>query len=142
MTIQWRPRVGREDLELAVALNACADLLLRAQTNAQMDEAVRANLRLWRTIRERCMQHPLDYDADELMDSADHVAALLAAEYQSTPHPRDIAFVAGRNLALAGDFGADADVQGRFAHLMRQWSESGDRARFENWLLHRVALAA
>lgn len=139
MTIHWMPGSVRRDAELAVALNACADQLLRATAVTQMEEAVRANLRLWRSIRERCLRNPTFREADELVDSADHVASLLAAESRIEPHPRDIAFVAGRNMALASDLAEDADIETARLALMREWSSEAGRARFESWLIGRIS---
>ncbi len=139
MTIHWMPRSVSRDAELAVALNACADLLLRASAATQMDEAVHANLRLWRSIRERCLRNPPFREAEELIDSADHVASLLAAESRSEPHPRDIAFVAGRNMALASDLAAESDIESARMALLRDWSAEVGRARFEAWVIGRVS---
>ncbi|OAN44349.1 hypothetical protein [Magnetospirillum moscoviense] len=139
MTIHWMPRNASRDAELAVALNACADQLLRASTQGQLEEAVFANLRLWRSIRELCLRNPAFREADELIDSADHVASLLAAQGQLEPHPRDIAFVAGRNMALAGDLAEEQGVETARLALMRDWSVEGGRTRFESWLIGRIS---
>jgi len=139
MTIHWMPKSTCRDSELAVGLNACADLLLRASSLTQMEEAVKANLRLWRSIRERCLRNPHFREAEELIDSADHIASMLAADSRSEPQPRDIAFVAGRNMALASDLAPDNEVETVRLALMREWSAEGGRAGFEAWLLGRIA---
>lgn len=139
MTIHWMPKSASRDAELAVALNACAEQLLRASAATQMEEAVRANLRLWRSIRERCLRNPAFREAEELIDSADHVASLLAAESRIDPHPRDIAFVAGRNMALASDLADESDIETARLALMHAWSAESGRNRFEAWLIGRVS---
>jgi hypothetical protein len=142
MTIHWGRPDPRQDVELAVALNSCADLLLKARTEEQVDEAIRANLRLWRSIRERCLRNPAFREAEELIDSADHVTTLLAAETHAIPHPRDVAFVAGRNMALASELADDARIEDGRLGLLRQWSTDEKRQRFESWLLGRIAVTS
>lgn len=137
MNVQWIRRDQRLDVELAVALDKGADLLVRARSARQMDEAVVYNLRLWRAIRVLSRQCPGLNDREVLGDTADHVASLLAVE--AHPDPRDLAFVAGRNLSLAEDLaGSSAKDVGRDSMLAQWAGEAGGGQRFETWLLGRL----
>lgn len=139
MNVQWIRRDHRLDIELGVALEVGGDLLVRARSARQLDEAVIYNLRLWRTIREMSQRCPGLNDRELLSDTANHVAILLAVDADPVPDPRDISFVAGRNFSLAGDLaGAAALVNGRQT-LLAQWASEPGRSRFEDWLLGRMA---
>lgn len=139
MNVQWIRRDQRLDIELGVALEVGADLLVRARSARQLDEAVIYNLRLWRAIRELSQRCPSLNDGELLGDTANHVAILLAVDADPIPDPRDISFVAGRNFSLAGDLaGSVALENGRHA-LMAEWAAEPGRFRFETWLLARMA---
>ncbi|MGE5548604.1 MAG: hypothetical protein ACM33T_16990 [Solirubrobacterales bacterium] len=138
MSVQWIRHDHRLDVELAVAFDTAGRLLTRARSPRQLDQAIVFNLRLWREVRRLAERCPTLADRDELADAADHVATMLVVDASPCPDPRDIAFVAGRNLALAGDLaGTTAAARCRDA-LLAEWGRGGGH-QFEEWLLARLA---
>lgn len=138
MSVQWIRRSHRLDMDLAIALEAGANLLVRAKSARQLDEAVSFNLRLWRAIRGLALRSPSLSEREVLADTADHVAAMLALDAHPCVDPRDMAFVAGRNMALAADLADPAAAQRGRDALVAEWAAEGGRHRFEGWLLHRL----
>lgn len=141
MSVQWIRRDHRLDLVLAVCLDAGANLLVRAKSDRQLDEAVCFNLRLWRSIRELARARPFWPEGEMLTHVADHVATLLALDACPCVDPRDMAFVAGRNMSLASDLAGGALPERGRDHLVAEWAGSSSSARFESWLLDRLAHA-
>lgn len=139
MSVQWIRRDHRLDKDMAVCLEAGANLLLRAKSDRQLDEAVSYNLRLWRTIRALAAERPFWPEREMLMHVADHVASLLALDACPCVDPRDIAFVAGRNLSLAEDWIGPHSAQRVRDQLVAEWAADPSSARFEPWLLNRLA---
>ncbi len=140
MNVEWRWLGHRLDLELAVALDVTAGRLLAARSAGQLERAVASVLRLWRMTRMLAEGCPTLDERAMLVDAADHVAVLLVADAAPCPDPRDLAFIAGRGLALARDLaGEAATVRARDA-LLAEWSASS-RRRFEDWLLDRLDVA-
>lgn len=139
MSVQWIRRDHRLDMLLAVCLDAGANLLVRAKSERQLDEAVSYNLRLWRLIRELARARSHWPERDMLIHVADHVAALLALDAQPCVDPRDMAFVAGRNLSLSCDLagGGGAPEHGRDL-MVAEWADAGSGDKFEGWLLGRL----
>ncbi|CAA7611300.1 hypothetical protein [Magnetospirillum sp. UT-4] len=143
MNVQWTRHDRRLDVDLAVALQACGQALIRATSAGQLDEAVVLNLRLWRSIRALAGRCASLGDRDVLVDTADHVAGLLAVEALPCPDPRDVAFVAGRNLSLAGDLAGPIALQSGRDRLLAEWAADGAaKRRFEPWVIERLACAA
>lgn len=139
MSVQWIRRDHRLDVLLAVCLDAGANLLVRAKSERQLDEAVSYNLRLWRLIRDLARGRSHWPEREMLIHVADHVASLLALDAQPCVDPRDMAFVAGRNLSLSSDLaGSGGSEQGRDL-MVAEWADSGSGDKFEGWLLGRLA---
>jgi len=141
MSVQWIRRDHRLDLDLAVGLEAGANLLVRARSARQLDEAVTFNLRLWRAIRDLAMRCPGMGEREFLAGTADHVAAMLALDAYPSVDPRDMAFVAGRNMALAGDLGGPQAAERHRDALVAEWAAQPGAARFEAWLIERLDAA-
>lgn len=139
MSVQWIRRDYRLDMDLAVSLEAGANLLMRAKSERQLNEAVSYNLRLWRTIRSLAAARPFWPERDMLMHVADHVASLLALDACPCVDPRDISFVAGRNLSLAEDWAGPRSSDRARDQLAAEWAASPSAVRFEPWLLDRLA---
>lgn len=142
MNVQWIRRDHRLDIELGVALEVGADLLVRARSARQLDQAVSYNLKLWRAIRELSERCPSLNDREVLGDTAIHIASLLAVDADPIPDPRDISFVAGRNFSLAGDLAGSAALQNGRDALLAEWAAEPGSRRFEAWLLERMNHAA
>lgn len=141
MSMEWIRHDHRLDVELAVALEVGARGLSRARSHRQMEDAITFNLRLWRAIRALALRWPSLCDREVLVDTADHVATMLVVDAAPCPDPRDMAFVAGRNLALARDLAGEVASEVTLGRLIDEWTASGMRS-FEHWLLGRFALAA
>jgi hypothetical protein len=141
MSVQWIRRDHRLDMLLAVCLDAGANLLVRAKSERQLDEAVSYNLRLWRQIRETARLRAHWPERDMLIHVADHVAALLALDACPCVDLRDIAFVAGRNLSLAGELAGAAGPENGRDHFVAEWAEANSTDKFEPWLLDRLVSA-
>jgi len=127
---------------LAVCLDVAGGLLVRAKSARQLDEAVSYNLRLWRIIRIIACDHHAWPERDMLIHVADHVAAMLALDACPCVDPRDLAFVAGRNMSLACDLAAPTPLERGRDLLVAQWASSDTPLSLEAWLLEQVALAA
>ncbi|HLO76029.1 MAG TPA: hypothetical protein VK196_06185 [Magnetospirillum sp.] len=138
MSVQWIRRDHRQDMVLAVCLDAAANLLMRAKSDRQLEEAVSYNLRLWRIIREMARERPLWPDGDMLSHVADHVASLLALDACPCVDPRDMAFVAGRNMSLSCDLAGGGQPDHYRDRLVAEWAGSHSSARFETWMLERL----
>ncbi|MBC7906655.1 MAG: hypothetical protein H7Y60_07910 [Rhodospirillaceae bacterium] len=142
MSVQWIRRDHRLDMDLAIGLETGANLLVRAKSARQLDEAVTFNLRLWRGIRAVALCCPGMGEREFLIGTADHVASMLALDAYPSVDPRDMAFVAGRNMALAGDLAA-AQVAERYRDsLVAEWAAQNGPHRFEAWLLERLQRAS
>lgn len=139
MSVQWLRRDHRQDMLLAVCLDAGANLLVRAKSEKQLDEAVCYNLRLWRRIRELACDRPHWPECEMLVEVADHVASLLALDAHPCVDPRDVAFVAGRNYALSCDMASGASPETNRDMMVAEWADAGSGDRFEHWLLDRLA---
>lgn len=137
MNMEWRWRGHRMDVELAVALDVTAGRLLAARSACQLERAIASVLRLWRMARSLAEECPTLDERAMLIDAADHVAVLLVADSAPCPDPRDLAFIAGRGLALARDLASEAATMRARDALLAEWSESS-RLRFEDWLLDRL----
>lgn len=142
MSVQWIRRDHRLDVLLAVCLDAGANLLVRAKSERQLDEAVSFNLRLWRQVREMAAARPHWPERDMLMHVGDHVAALLALDACPCVDPRDLAFVAGRNLSLSCDLAGGMGPEHGRDLLVAEWAGCGAADKFEIWLLRRLTNAA
>lgn len=140
MSVQWIRRDHRLDVLLAVCLDAGANLLVRAKSGRQLDESVSFNLRLWRLIRELAYQRPLWPEREAMIHVADHVASLLALDACPCVDPRDMAFVAGRNLSLSCELSGVAAPEHIRDQLVAEWAGSASSAKFERWLLDRLQL--
>lgn len=138
MSVQWIRRDHRLEMDLAVGLEAGANLLIRAKSARQLDEAIIFNLRLWRGIRALALCCPTMAEREFLAATADHVAAMLALDAYPCVDPRDMAFVAGRNMALAGDLAAPSVTECYRDSLVAEWAAQCGRDRFESWLLVRL----
>lgn len=138
MSVQWLRRDHRQDMLLAVCLDAGANLLVRAKSERQLDEAVSFNLRLWRRIRELACDRPHWPEREMLVEVADHVASLLALDAQPCVDPRDVAFVAGRNFALSCDMASGANPETSRDVMVAEWAHMDSGDRFEQWLLARL----
>lgn len=141
MNVQWIRRDHRLDIELGVALEVGGGMLVKARSARQLDDAIVYNLRLWRAIRGLSQRCPGLNDREVLADTADHIASLLAVEPDPLPDPRDVAFVAGRNLSLAGDLAGSAALESGRDSLLAQWAAEPGRSRFDAWLLARLTCA-
>lgn len=141
MNVQWIRRDHRLDIELGVALELGGGLLVKARSAGQLDDAIIFNLRLWRAIRVLSQRCPSLNDRELLADTADHIASLLAVEAEPLPDPRDVAFVAGRNLSLASDLAGSAALESGRDALLAQWAAEPGRCRFDAWLLARLSCA-
>lgn len=139
MSMQWIRRDHRLDVLLAVCLDAGANLLVRAKSGRQLDEAVSYNLRLWRQIRECARDRPHWPESDAMIHVADHVAALLALDACPCVDPRDIAFVAGRNMSLSCDLAGALPPEHSRDQMVAEWADVGSAVKFETWLLDRLA---
>ncbi|HTH16449.1 MAG TPA: hypothetical protein VL974_07335 [Magnetospirillum sp.] len=139
MSMEWTRRGDRRAMELSVGLEAAANLLMRAKSARQLDEAVSYNLRLWRTIRNLTEEKPYLVECELLAGTADHVAALLALDAHPCVDPRDLSFVAGRNLALAADLARPETVERSRDALVAEWAHSDARRGFELWLLEGLS---
>lgn len=138
MSVQWIRRDHRLDMILATCLEAAAALLMRAKSARQLEEAVSYNLRLWRRIRALVLERPHLAEYENLLDIADHVAALLAVDACPCVDPRDMAFVAGRNMALASDLiQSQSPEQARDAQVA-EWAASESRCGYESWIMQRL----
>lgn len=141
MSVLWIRRDHRLDMDLAVGLEAGANLLVRAKSARQLDEAVSFNLRLWRAIRATALRCPSMGEREFLVDTADHVAAMLALDAFPCVDPRDMAFVAGRNMALAADLAAPQASECYRDALVAEWAGQTKVRQFEHWLLERLPRA-
>lgn len=139
MSVQWLRRDHRQDMLLAVCLDAGANLLVRAKSEKQLDEAVSYNLRLWRRIRELACERPQWPEGEMLVEVADHVASLLALDAHPCIDPRDVAFVAGRNFALSCDMASGAGPEAGRDIMVAEWAHMGSGDKFEQWLLARLS---
>lgn len=135
MTAVWMRPGNRLDVELAVALDMGARLLTRARSPRQLDQAISYNLRLWRSVRRLAEFHSVLIEREILADAADHVAVMLVVDSSPCPDPRDITFIAGRNIAVARDLAGLAASQRGLAEMLGDWSGAG---RLETWLLERI----
>lgn len=142
MSVLWIRRDHRLDMDLAIGLEVGANLLVRAKSARQLDEAVTFNLRLWRAIRTVALRSPGMGEREFLVGTADHVASMLALDAYPSVDPRDMAFVAGRNMALAGDLAAAQMAERHRDALVAEWAGQNSRHRFEGWLLDRVQQAS
>lgn len=138
MSMEWVRRGHRRELDYAIGLEAAANLLIRAKSARQLDQAVVYNLRLWRLIRAVAQEAPWLVESELLTGTADHVAALLALDAAPCVDPRDLSFVAGRNLALAADLVHPLSLERGRDALVAEWARSDERAGFEEWLLRRL----
>ncbi|MCR6630581.1 MAG: hypothetical protein NVV74_11310 [Magnetospirillum sp.] len=142
MSVQWIRRDLRLDMTLAVGLEAAATLLVRAKSVRQLDAAIIYNLRLWRIIRGVALDRPHLSERTQLLDMADHVAAMLALDATPCVDPRDVAFVAGRNLAVAGHLAESQAFDRARDALVTEWAMTDSRNSFEAWLMERLAQSA
>lgn len=140
MSVQWIRRDHRLEVVLAVCLDVAGNLLLRAKSERQLDEAVNYNLRLWRAIREMVRDRPHWPECDLLVHVADHVASMLALDASPCVDPRDLAFVSGRNMSLACEMMVGAPLEYGRDVLVADWAAAGSPLRFEVWLLDRLAV--
>lgn len=138
MSVQWLRRDHRQDMLLAICLDAGANLLVRAKSEKQLDEAVSYNLRLWRHIRELACALPHWPEREMLVEVADHVASLLALDAHPCVDPRDLAFVAGRNMSLSCDMASGASPENCRDSMVAEWVHMGGGEKFEQWLLARL----
>lgn len=138
MSVQWIGHGRRLDIEASVALEQGWRQLVQARSPQQLDSAIVYNLRLWRTLRDLALAHPVLNVGESLEETADHVATMLVLDASPNPDPRDVAFVAGRDLAVANDL-LPPPVRARARDgMISEWSAS-DGGRFEEWLLDRLA---
>jgi hypothetical protein len=138
MNVQWIRRDHRLDIELGVALGLGGDMLVKARTARQLDEAIVYNLRLWRSVRMLSQCCPGLNDREILADTADHIASMLAVGADPSPDPRDVSFVAGRNFSLAGDLAGAAALENGRDSMLALWAAEPGKARFDSWLLGRL----
>jgi hypothetical protein len=139
MTALWSRPGNRLDLELAVAFELAALHLTRAHSPRQLDQAISFNLHLWRTVRRLVPVRPELCEREMLSDTADHVATMLVVDASPCPDPRDLAFIAGRNTALARDLAGRAVTERMLAELLEAWNAADPRGRrFERWLTERI----
>lgn len=136
MTAVWTRPGNRLDVELAVALELGALHFTRAHSPRQLEQAISFNLRLWRAIRRLVLVRPDLCEREALADTADHVATMLVVDAAPCPDPRDLAFIAGRNTALARDLAGRSATERALADLMGSW-EGGPRG-FDRWLIERL----
>lgn len=135
MSIHWFRHDAQVDIELAVALEHGWRMVVTARAAGQIERATSYNLKLWRIVRGLALRWPGLNVRDSLVDTADHVATMLMAE--GGPDPRDLAFIAGRNLSLARDTAAERTIElGRDA-LLAEWGRCSG-GRFEPWLLGQI----
>jgi hypothetical protein len=139
MNAPWTRQDYRLDVELSVALDLAARHLTQARSNRQLDHAVTFNLRLWRLVRRLAEVCPSLIERDMLVDAADHVAMMLVVDAHPCPDPRDLAFIAGRNLSLARDLAGQVAADCGLGDLLARWSDAGAGPGFEPWLLDRLA---
>ena len=137
MSVQWTRRDHRLDAELSVAFELGHKRLIGAKSPGQLDQAITYNLRLWRTARTLAGRLPDVVAREDVADTADLVATLLVVDAAPCPDPRDVDFVAGRDLAVARELIPDTAAQHVRDSLIAEWSASG-RGRFDDWLLARV----
>lgn len=141
MNALWTRPGLRPDVELAVALELSAYELTRAKSPRQLEQAISLNLRLWRTLRQLTEVGWAVCRRETLADTADHVVTMLVAEATPCPDPRDLAFIAGRNLALARDLAGKSAAESAMAALMSGWGGAGGGINaFVLWLIGRLGL--
>ncbi|MGE5517043.1 MAG: hypothetical protein ACM31D_14635 [Bacteroidota bacterium] len=138
MSVLWTRRDHRLEMLLAVCLDAGANLLVRAKSGRQLDQAVSYNLRLWRLIRGLAAARPHWPESEMLTHVADHVASLLALDAHPCVDPRDMAFVAGRNMSLSCDLAGGASPDHGRDQMVAEWAGSASAEKFEGWLLNRL----
>lgn len=137
MNVQWHGHGHRLDVELAIALEAAWRRLVAARSPRQLESAILFNLRLWRAVRALAEMRPDLGDGDGLVDTADHIATMLVIDASPCPDPRDVAFVAGRNLSLARGLAGEVAAARIGAELMAEWAATST-AVFDEWLLQRI----
>ena len=137
MNAMWSRPGLRPDVELAVALELCAWELTRARSPRQLDQAITLNLKLWRSLRR--LAELASYRRESLADAADHVVTMLVAEASPCPDPRDLAFIAGRNLSMARDLAGPAASETAMHRLLTHWGgTAGGLHAFAEWLIRRL----
>ncbi len=139
MSVQWIRRDHRLEMVLAVCLDVAGGLLVRAKSARQLEDAVSYNLRLWRQIRAIACDRRGWPEREMLIHVADHVAAMLALDACPCVDPRDLAFVAGRNMSLACDLAAPTPLERGRDLLAAQWAAADSPLGLESWLLELVA---
>lgn len=137
MSVQWTRHGHKLDATLSVAFEMGHRRLVAARSPAQLDQAITYNLRLWRTARRLAERGNGVSAREDVTDTADLVATLLVVDAAPLPDPRDVDFIAGRDLAIARELAAGSAADRARDTLIAEWSASG-RGRFEDWLLAKV----
>lgn len=137
MSVQWTRHGQKLDATLAVAFEMGHRRLVAAKSPRQLDQAITYNLRLWRTARRLAERGSGVSAREDVTDTADLVATLLVLEPKPLPDPRDVDFVAGRNLSIARELAEGSAAARARDTLISEWTTDGSGS-FEDWLLTKV----
>lgn len=137
MSVQWTRHGQKLDATLSVAFEMGHRRLVAARSPAQLDQAITYNLRLWRMARRLAERGNGVSAREDVTDTADLVATLLVVDAAPLPDPRDVDFIAGRDLAIARELAGGWAAERARDTLIFEWSTDGAGA-FEDWLLSKI----